>query len=683
MTVPGDGMDREPPCRGLCGIMPARFMWIGAVIMSACWSQLSAVDSDERFSWAHGDAAPAGDHMALAVDATDLPLQGLMYARVSIPVSLLGPPDSPRALVFPRWIPGTHAPSGPVENLGGLLIHDDMGRLLAWERDPLNPWRILPHLSSNAQILRLDLTYIANQPTVNSTGVDVEASPRHAIINWNCAFFYPEARPVDDITCSVSVRLPPGWEAATALHESDRSGDIRRYGDMSLTEVVDRPLLAGAHVQNIDLRTAAEGPPVQLHVVAARSGETLSNPVVIAGLQRLPVEADALFGGAWYERYDMLLRLGDTGIGLEHGSSSLCAAPLILFGDEFAEDAWSRELMPHEFTHSYVGKHRRPIGMLCRDYQQTPVFDGLWVYEGLTEFLGRVLAVRCGLLSEASWLDVIANDVEAQGGLPGRQWRSLRDTCRANWQLRGGSQHHSELRRGQDFYIEGALFWLAVDRRIRADSSGARSIDDFCRTTFGPHGDRRPGFSEEQIISALTAIAPDDWRTMVGRWIDGIGELDRDAILAGSGFRIDHVPIDPAKDHQIMGISSAKFLELTGMVQSNGYISAITPGGPAGEAGLAVGDYILAANDRQVSQDRLAVVRALVNAVPPLGATLLVYRAKHDPQQFLMQMSVPEVMKHTVMTHIDGQADGFAGLVAPHAAHHAPPRAASRPPAVP
>jgi predicted metalloprotease with PDZ domain len=657
---------------------------IGFAWLLGCLCAVAGAEGDDRFSWASGDVTQASDALLLAVDASDLPAHGLLRSRISVPVRLLGPPDAPHGLCFPLWVPGTHAPSGPVENLGGLRIQDEHGTPVAWERDAQNPWRILPHITSDAQRLQIDLVYIANQPTVNSIGIDVESSTQHAIINWNCALLYPESLPTADIRCVVSVRLPPGWDAASALRESDRTGDVRRYGPTSLTEVVDRPLLAGAQMQHIDLRLPSDGPPVQLHVVAAHAGDILSDAGLIAGLKRLPIEADALFGGAWFDRYDMLLRLGATGIGLEHGSSALCAAPLVAFDDEHADDAWIRELMPHEFTHSWVGKHRRPIGMLCRDFQQTPVFDGLWVYEGLTEMLGRVLAVRCGLLSEQAWLDVIATDIENQSSMPGREWRTIRDTCRAGWQLRGGSQHHPELRRGQDFYIEGALFWIAVDRRIRADSAGAHSLDDFCRLALGPHGDPRPGFSEEQIISALQAIAPDDWRTMVGRWIDGLGELDREAIMGGSGCRIDHVPIDASKDREVLGISPTRFLNATGMAQRDGMITVVTPGGPASLAGLAVGDVIVVANGRPVAQDRLAVVRALVDAVPPTPATFEVFRQKHDPQRFPIVLALPARLLHTVMTRIAGEADGFAPLLAPHAAHPvADPATTPSHPAVP
>ena len=631
----------------------------------------TASEKGERFAWA-GDAGGGDQSIILAADLSELPRNGLLRTRVTIPVALLGAPEGGRAVCFPLWTPGTHAPSGPVDNIGELFMHDEHGRPVAWERDPRDLWRIIPHLPADATRLTLDLTYIANQPTVNSVGIDVECSPQHAVVNWNCGLFYPQARPVAEMTCTVLARLPVGWDAGTALRESDRNGEVRRYQTMALDQVIDRPLIAGANIQHLVLRPASDGREVMLHVVASHPGEALTDVAMIAGLRRLPYEADALFGGPWFTRYDMLLRLGDTGMGLEHGSSSLCATPLALLGPDHADDTWARELMPHEFTHSWVGKNRRPLGMLMRDYQTPPVFDGLWVYEGLTELLGRVLAVRCGLLAADAWRSAVAYDLDQLSAEPGRRWRNIRDTCRADWQLRGHSQHHGDMRRGQDFYTEGALFWLAVDHRLRALTGSRRSLDDFCRAAFGPHGDSRPGFSEEQIVSALTAVAPYDWRTMIAHWIDGLGDLDVPAILDGSGWRFALQPLEPGDDKLLEHAAPGLIFQAAGLSLRDGAVRYLDPLGLAAQAGLAVGDVLLTANGRTLKEDPLAIARALCDARAPHGAEFTVYRQKRDPQIAPLVLVLPDQLRRPTLVRFPGEADGLAGLLAAHA----PPRPA-------
>jgi predicted metalloprotease with PDZ domain len=307
-----------------------------------------------------------------------------------------------------------------------------------------------------------------------------------------------------------------------------------------------------------------------------------------------------------------------------------------------------------------------------RDWQEPPVFDGLWVYEGLTELLGRVLAVRCGMLGEEAWRTAVAYDLGELAGEPGRRWRSIRDTCRSDWQLRGHSQHHGDMRRGQDFYREGALFWLAVDRRIRALSAGRRCLDDFCRSTFGPHGDTRPGFSEEQIIAALGAVVPADWRTMIAHWIDGLGDLDVPAILDGSGWRYERVALDAGNDKELEHVAPGLIYEATGLVLREGVIRHVEPIGIAAQAGLAVGDVVLSANGTTLKDDPFAIARALCDARAPHGAALSVYRQKRDPQIVPLTLVLSDALRRSALVRVEGMADGLAPLLAAHAPSRAP-----------
>jgi predicted metalloprotease with PDZ domain len=559
-----------------------------------------------------------------------------------------------------------------MENLGGLAIADEQGRAVAWERDPRDPWRILTHQPADVRRLRIDLTYIANQPSTNSVGVDIESSPRHALLNWNCVLLHPEDAAVAELPCAVAVRLPEGWDQATALPQLGREGAVVRFAPLPLAEVIDRPLLAGARLQHLVLRPAGTDAEVMLHVAAQREADELRDEAVIGALRRLPGEAEALFGGSWFARFDMLLRIGDAGpMGLEHGS---CSVNGVGPGDlSSLEGAWSRELMPHEFVHSWVGKHRRPLGMLTPSWQQTPVFDGLWVYEGLTELLGRVLAVRCGLLSPAVWRATLAGEIESLAKSPGRRWRSLRDTCRCSWQLRGWSPHHADLRRGQDYYIEGALFWLMADRRIRATSGGSRSLDDFCRSAFGPRGVRKPGFTDAEIVSALAAQAPDDWNALIARWIDGTGDLDAEAVLGGSGWRLDRQRVAPGDPVALALVREKDLREASGLTVGDGWIRDVVAGSPAARVGLQTGDFIFSADGVELKLGKRALTEALITDPPPIGATLYVHR--HETW-FTVQLALPEGIRITTLVREEGKPDGFAGLLAPRVATAVPTPAA-------
>jgi predicted metalloprotease with PDZ domain len=610
---------------------------------------------DPRFAWVAHDTLPEGG-MAVAADLTDLAEHGLLHTRVTVPAK----PDE--VLAYPLWIPGTHAPAGPVANLGGVTMRDDLGRVVGWERDPHDPWKFIVHPAANARQVIVDLVYIADQPTTNSLGVDVATGQGYALMAWNTGVVYPLGTSTAKIPVVAEVRLPRNWDTATRLRESGHDGDVHRYEAVTLDQLIDRPFLAGAHLQSFVLQAAAPAgagadarPEVVLHI----AGSSLQDGDVVNGMRRLPGEASALFGGAWFERYDFLLVLADGGMGLEHGDCSVDGTSIDSLN---AGDMWSRELMPHEFTHSWVGKYRRPVGMLLPDFQQTPVFDGLWVYEGLTECLGRVLAVRSGLASADTWREAEFDDLINLANQPGRRWRPLRDICRCNWQLRGGSNHHSELRRDQDYYSEGALFWIAVDRRLRGLTHGARGLDDFCRAFFGPKANHAGGFTEDEVVAALNAQAPADWAAMIHRWIDVTGDLDTDAVLSGSGWKIARVAVDPDDDNAIAQVHETDIRAAAGFALVDNRVTAVDPGSAAATAGMLPGDFIVAANGAKLSRRPIALVNALAHAVPPATAVLTVNRAGTWET---LHLSLPGGITVASLVRDDKDPDGFAAFLAP------------------
>ena len=590
--------------------MPMRIFVVLLIVASA----LSA--EDDRFARAAAALrAPAAQQLALAVDTTDLPSQGLLHARLALRAT-----PGRLALRYPRWIPGTHAPGGPVQNLGGLVARGG-GAVLRWERDRSDPYLFTVLVPEGVERIAIDLTYIANQPSVNSTSSDVTASEGHILVNLNCCLLIPVAADIAEWTCAVSARTPPGWQNASQLPLAEREDDVLRHAPLSIEEAIDRPLLLGRAMTSWVLSTGESGMRTEMHLAGAKTLRTLDERWLVA-LRRLTGEAEAMFGGARTDSYQFLVTLDVRG-GLEHGCCSLCGMPSKAFADLPGSDLGDRERLTHELAHAWVGKHRRPIGMRHPDYHQEHDGDGLWVYEGLTQYLGQVLAVRCGLSRSEEWRDDLLDTIAALAASPGRHWRSLRDTCRSAWLLRGGSQHHAELRRNQDYYSEGALFWLAADLAIRRDSGGSRSLDDFCRDFFGPASGPRD-FTEDQLIAALERLQPGDWRGRVQRWIDGTGDLDT-GFLADTGWR--ETPPVAVGEELIAAFRPRHALPLLGLVIERGGVTTVVAGTPAWKAGIRSGDYVRHINERSLKDEPSALAQALVES-PALGEiTLQVHRA--------------------------------------------------------
>lgn len=478
--------------------------------------------------------------IAFTVDVRSLPEDGLVRAEVVVPATGPG-----MVLAYPRWLPGCHAPAGPVENLGGLAFRDGMGRKLAWERDPRDAWRFILPQAPASGTLTVEVVYIANQPSANSEGIDVLGRAEWLVLNWNCLLLYPVGQPVAEQTCRTRILLPEDWQWACPLPVAKVGAEGVRFAAAPLATVVDSPLLAAPRLLRFRLHAAdGRAGAVMLHL--AGTGDP-PDERWITSLRRLVDEAGELFGGTWFRCYDTMAVAGDETLGLEHAAGSLCGLGDGI--DDFAAvDTEHRTLIPHELVHSWVGTARRPAGMLMRDWQETPVHDSLWIYEGLTHYLAEVLSVRAGVITGEEWRQDLGRWMGEHQVQRGRWWRSLRDTCRTVWQLRTPSRNHDDMRRDEDFYTEGALFWLMADLRIRQLSGGARSLDDLCRGFFGPGGVREPGFTEAQLLEALERIAPDGaWPALVRRWIDSPGALPLDW-LVGTGWRLAEGGLQRAED---------------------------------------------------------------------------------------------------------------------------------------
>jgi predicted metalloprotease with PDZ domain len=457
--------------------------------------------------------------LTITVDATALADEGLLHAELDLPAVPV--------LRFPRWIPGTHAPSNPPANLVGLAVAGADGGALAWDRDPRDIDRFRIRLPPATGRMRVRLTYIANQPTENSRGVDAYGSATGGLVNWNTCLLHPEDADQATLVCRARLRLPAGWAWASALTGDVHDGTVV-FAPATLEELVDRPVLLAPQLSRHRL-LGSDGFTAALTV----AGTQPFDDAWLHPLSRLPDQTLLLFGGAWTPRHDVLVLHGPGRFGLEHAESGVVGMPPAMA--RFARaDLRARAVLPHELAHAWIGKRRRPEGMRAGDLRTPIVGDGLWVYEGLTQYVGLVLATRSGLMTPAAWRHRLAGDLDDMGTRSGRQWRSLRDCCRSTHLLRVPARKHHELRRGQDYYQEGALFWLAADLRLRRAGS---SLDAFCQAFFGPQGDQRPSFTETELVAALTALASDeDWAARIARWIDGTGDLP--PVLDGSGWRL-------------------------------------------------------------------------------------------------------------------------------------------------
>ncbi|HET7316244.1 MAG TPA: peptidase M61, partial [Sphingomicrobium sp.] len=452
---------------------------LSSFLASAAAAQIVPPQNSKPLATAKIDTIPAPKDIAypgtmqLTVDASDV-TRAIFKIHQHVPVP--GPGDF--VMLYPKWLPGHHSPSGQINKIAGFRATAN-GQELKWVRDDLDVYAFRVDVPAGVNAIDIDFQYVS--PTAGNQG-RIVATPDMASIQWIANSMYPAGYYVRDIPVQASVIVPPGWKVATALRPGGQTATRIDYPVTSYEILMDSPLIAGAHYRAIPL-----SPDVTLDVIADNEQELAATPEQIAAHKRLVDQAVKAFGAQHYDHYNFLLTISNNlgGSGLEHHRSSEDGVGRGYF-TEWDKMLRDRNLLPHEYTHSWNGKYRRGADLWTPDFR-TPMQDSmLWVYEGQTQFWGYVLGARSGMLSKQDTLDAIAATAASYSlGTPGRTWRPLIDTTNDPIIAQRAPQPWRSWQRSEDYYSEGQLIWIDVDRIIREQSGGKRSIDDFAKAFFG------------------------------------------------------------------------------------------------------------------------------------------------------------------------------------------------------
>jgi predicted metalloprotease with PDZ domain len=600
-----------------------------------------------------------GAPITVAVDATDAPRQ-ILHSHITMAVA-----PGPLTLYYPKWIPGEQEPNGALTDLTGIELHAD-GAPLAWHRDPVDLYAFHVTLPATAKSLAIDLDFLS------PGGVGVFNSARStttqlAIVSWNTVVLYPGGRRTDDLTVAASLRLPAGWKYATALPVARQTGDTVELKPVSLTTLVDAPVLLGAHMRTLALGAHGSSKSVhQIDMAAETSAALGAPPSLVGGCEKLVDEADALFGARHFGSYRWLLTLSDfiPHSGLEHHESS---------DNRMDEQSLLREglrrdlagLLVHEYVHSWNGKYRIPADLVSPDLQAPVKSDLLWVYEGLTQYLSFVLAPRSGLWPAEYTREHIAEIAATMDVRAGRTWRSLADTAVGAALLARAPNAWQAWRRGSDYYDESVLLWLEVDMILRQKSGGKASLDDFCRRFFSG-GNGLPEvktYTFEDVVATLQALAPFDWR---GFFAARVEQPSSHAPLGGvtaSGWKLvyDEEPNQWAQDR--LRFTDWSY-SLGILVQGDGSVRDVIPGSPAAKAGLVPGMRLLAIDGRGWSADwGEAVLREAKGGKEPIELLLELANSYRT-----YAVNYHDGPRYPHLERSSGQADLLTTIFAPRAA---------------
>ncbi len=534
---------------------------------------------------------PYAGTLSLLVDLTD-DQRHIVTVHETIPVA-----PGRLTLLYPQWIPGNHSPTGPISKLGGLIVTAE-GKRIPWLRDRVNVYAFHIDVPPGAKTIDVEFEYLA---PVRAREGRISFSTEIADLSWNTVLLYPAGHFSRRITFSPSVRLPEGWHYASALELASEKDNLVHFKDTTLNTLVDSPLYAGVNYKRVDLSPDAAN-RVYLDVFADSAADLAITPEELQLHKNLVREAARLYASRHYDHYDFLFSISKKigGEGLEHHQSSEDGTEANYFTDWPAGVA-ERDLLAHEYTHSWDGKFRRPAGLWTPNFNVPMQDELLWVYEGMTEYYGYVLTARSGLRSPADTRDLIAEITANFDISPGRTWRPLVDTTNQPTVSQRTPVSWVSWQRPEDYYTEGLLIWLDADTKIREMSGGKKSLDDFAKLFYGIDNGSyiTRTYTFDDVVTALNTVQPYDWATFLHTRVDQLApQTPKDGLTRG-GYRLGYSDTEPDwEKHENPDRPTSFATSLGFSVTKDGALGNVWWDSPAFKAGITPDMQLIAVNDK-------------------------------------------------------------------------------------
>ena len=550
----------------------------------------------------------------LSVDASDAPRK-IFHAQLTIPASA-----GTLTLYYPKWIPGEHGPTGPIQDLTGLKFTAS-GQPLKWRRDLLDGWTFHIEVPAGVSAVNASLDFVSPTGEEGLFTGGASATDKMTVLSWNTVLLYPAGWTSNELTYQASLHLPEGWKFGTPLPIGSQSGTEVKFNPVPLTTLVDSPVIAGQYMRIVPL---SENPRQEMDIAADHPGDLDAPQEVLDPYKSLTDQALKLFGAQHFRDYHFLYSLSDhvAHFGLEHHESNDSRTSERSLVDPDPR-LLASGLLSHEYVHSWNGKYRRPADLTTPDYEKPMQDDLLWVYEGLTSYLGDLLSARSGIRNPDEYRENLASLAARLDHVPGRIWRNLQDTADGVPWMQGVPPQWESWRRTVDYYDEDVLNWLWVDTVIREQTHGQKSMDDFCKLFHG--GQTGPPevktYTFDDVVNTLNQVAPYDWR---GFWTERLTNHGPGAPLTGierSGWKLVYnenpSELTKVRKRELKEVNAEYSIGL--LLEENGNIIDTVEGMPAAKAGIGPGMKIAAVNGRRFSADVLRdALRAGKNTSEPL-----------------------------------------------------------------
>lgn len=504
------------------------------------------------------------------------------------------PDPAGQVFAMPAWIPGSYMIRDYAKNV--VAIRAEANELAVGLRKiDKSRWQAKPSghpLTVVAEIYSYD-------PSVRGAHLDTT----HAYFNGPCVFL--SATGQEDSRCELEI-LPPDepidqdWRVATSMRRKTAEHyGFGCYEADNYAELIDHPVEIGhLLIGEFDVNDIP-------HTIAIRGHTRVDIARVCHDLQRVCAEHMQLLGVPDdLDRYLFLLHAPGGGYGgLEHrwSSSLVCARDhLPLRTDTDVSDSYRRflGLASHEYFHLWNVKRLKPAVFTPYDLSEETHTGLLWVFEGITSYYDDLALVRAALISPQSYLELLGQAMTRILRGAGRLRQSVEESSFEAW-TKYYKQDANASNAIVSYYAKGSLIALALDLKIRSETSECVSLDDVMQECWNRWGQSGEGMPESGLEQVATTVSGLDLADFFDAAVRGTGELPLQALLARYG--IDY-HLRCASGRKDKGGKSADNKPEAGttlgvtLAAQNGKLvfTVIQNGGPAELAGIAPGDVAVA-----------------------------------------------------------------------------------------
>ncbi|MEO7066833.1 MAG: peptidase M61 [Rhodanobacter sp.] len=593
--------------------------------------------------------------IALAVDASDT-AQGIFRVHETIPVTA-----GPLTLLYPQWIPGDHSPTGPINMLAGITLSAN-GKPLAWKRDEYNAYAFHLDVPVGVSALTVDFQYLSPRRG------GFEITDRMMDMAWNKVALYPAGHYSRAITFAPSLKLAPGWQFGTALETASKSGDTTTFKPVTFNTLVDSPVYAGRYFKRVDLSPGSKT-AVHMDIVADAAKDLEITPEQLKVHRALVTQAVKLFGSHHYDHYDFLFSLSDVlaGNGTEHHQSSEDGVGADYF-TAWADNAPGRDLLAHEYTHSWNGKFRRPADLWTPNFNVPMGGSLLWVYEGQTQYWGYALTARAGMWTPQEFRDALAMvAANYDRNREGFGWRTLEDTTNDPVAARRSSLPYRSWQMSEEYYSGGQMLWLAVDAKIRALTHDQKSLDDFAQAFFGVDDGSfvTKTYTRDDVVAALNGVVKSDWADFLHARVDTLNPPLTSGIEA-SGWKLVYTDKESAYEKQYNSRPEPSrhlynFTWSIGLTMNDkGEVNDVRWNGPAFKAKVSTGATLVAVDGQTYSKDVLKdAITAAKSSKTPIQLLL-----KYQDGYRTVPVDYHGDLQYPHLVRVDGTPDYLSEIIA-------------------